>query len=140
MAMRLKVLMVVNKGNETHPDAEMLKERGMLVYTCNDAIAEDMVEELVPDVVLINPVVPNAGITKAYRKLLKNKFHFHIPVIYTLTEDEQYLINIRVKANKMVKLVADNIVDSIRKSLHAFNLQESSLTMPRTKRYTADFA
>lgn len=111
--MRLKILMVTN--SESCPDAEVLKERGMLVYTCNDAIAEDMVVELSPDVVLVNPDVPNAGITKAYHKLLR---HFKIPVVYTLAEDEQYLVNIRNKANKLVKLVTDNIVDSIRNSIN----------------------
>lgn len=113
--MRLKILMVTNGESECCPDAEVLKERGMLVYTCNDAIAEDMVVELSPDVVLVNPNVPSAGITKAYHKLLR---HFKIPVVYTLAEDEQYLVNIRNKANKLVKLVTDNIVDSIRNSVN----------------------
>lgn len=137
--MRLKILMVVDKGDKIHPDAEMLKERGMLVYTCSDAIAEDMVEELVPDVVLINPEVPNAGITKAYHKLLRNKFHLRMPVIYTLAEDEQYLINIRSRANKIVKLVADNIVDGIRKSLHALSTQQT-FTQNKVEKYPANFA
>ncbi len=137
--MRLKILMVVDKEDKIHPDAEMLKERGMLVYTCSDAIAEDMVEELVPDVVLINPEVPNAGITKAYHKLLRNKFHFKMPVIYTLAEDEQYLINIRSRANKIVKLVADNIVDGIRKSLHVLSTQQS-FAHNKVEKYPANFA
>lgn len=107
--------MVTNSESESCPDAEVLKERGMLVYTCSDAIAEDMVVELSPDVVLVNPNVPSAGITKAYHKLLR---HFKIPVVYTLAEDEQYLVNIRNKANKLVKLVTDNIVDSIRNSVN----------------------
>lgn len=135
----MKILMVVDKEDKIHPDAEMLKERGMLVYTCSDAIAEDMVEELVPDVVLINPEVPNAGITKAYHKLLRNKFHFRMPVIYTLAEDEQYLINIRSRANKIVKLVADNIVDSIRKSLHVLSTQQS-FVHNKVEKYPANFA
>eukprot|EP01012_Entosiphon_sulcatum_P056848 TRINITY_DN80552_c0_g1_i1.p2 TRINITY_DN80552_c0_g1~~TRINITY_DN80552_c0_g1_i1.p2 ORF type:complete len:127 (+),score=14.54 TRINITY_DN80552_c0_g1_i1:23-382(+) len=119
--------MVTNKATEINPDAEVLKERGMLVYTCNDTIAVDMVAELSPDVVLVNPDVPSAGITKAYHKLLR---HFRIPVIYTLAEDEQYLVNIRNKANKMVKLVTDNIVDSIR----------NSLNIPAAKSYRANMA
>lgn len=116
--MRLKVLMVTNKANELNPDAEVLKERGMLVYTCNDTIAVDMVTELSPDVVLVNPAEPNAGITRTYHKLLQ---HFRIPVIYTLAEDEQYLVNIRNKTNRLVKLVTDNIIDSIRKSIMILN-------------------
>jgi len=113
--MRLKILMVTNGESECCPDAEVLKERGMLVYTCNDAIAEDMVAELSPDVVLVNPNVPSAAITKAYHKLLR---HFKIPIVYTLAEDEQYLVNIRNTANKLVKLVTDNIVDGIRNSIN----------------------
>ena len=107
--------MVTNGESECCPDAEVLKERGMLVYTCNDAIAEDMVAELSPDVVLVNPNVPSAAITKAYHKLLR---HFKIPIVYTLAEDEQYLVNIRNTANKLVKLVTDNIVDGIRNSIN----------------------
>lgn len=119
--------MVTNGESESCPDAEVLKERGMLVYTCNDAIAEDMVAELSPDVVLVNPDVPSAGITKAYHKLLR---HFKIPVVYTLAEDEQYLVNMRNKANKLVKLVTDNIVDSIR----------NSISMPVANKYKAKIA
>jgi hypothetical protein len=125
--MRLKILMVTNGGSESCPDAEVLKERGMLVYTCNDVIAEDMVAELSPDVVLVNPDVPSAGITKTYHKLLR---HFKIPIVYTLAEDEQYLVNIRNKANKLVKLVTDNIIDGIR----------NSVSRSVTNRYTAKIA
>lgn len=114
--MRFKILLVTNKDKATAADAEMLRERGMLVYTCDSSIAAEMVGEIVPDVVLVNPNEPDASLTKSYHSLLQQKKDMNIPVIYTLAEDELYLINIR-RRNKIERRTADNIIDSIKTSL-----------------------
>lgn len=114
--MRFKILLVTNKDKAIAADAEMLRERGMLVYTCDSSIAAEMVGEIVPDVVLVSPDEPDATITKSYHNLLQQKKDMNIPVIYTLAEDELYLINIR-RRNKIERRIADNIIDSIKTSL-----------------------
>lgn len=114
--MRFKILLVTNRDKATAADAEMLRERGMLVYTCDSSIATEMVGEIVPDVVLVNPNEPDASLTKSYHSLLQQKTDMNIPIIYTLAEDELYLINIK-RRNKIERCTADNIIDSIKTSL-----------------------
>ncbi len=115
--MRLKVLMVSNQKGLPVSDAEMLKDRGFMVYTCEDTLLHEMVNEVHPDIVFINPEEPDAGTTKAYHSILKDKELADLPVIYTVSEDDVYLVTPARAQGKKHKIISDNIIDGIKASL-----------------------
>ena len=109
--------MVSNQGKQPVSDAEMLRERGFMVYTCNNALVSEMVNEVKPDIVFFNPEEPDPDCTKQYHNLLKDTDAADIPVIYTLLEDDIYLINLKRNKRNKKNLIADNIIDGIKTSL-----------------------
>ncbi|OSZ78860.1 hypothetical protein CAP35_11600 [Chitinophagaceae bacterium IBVUCB1] len=115
--MRIKVLMVSNQQGLPVSDAEMLKERGFMVYTCTDSLLHEMVDEVHPDIIFINPEEPDAGTTKAYHSILKDKELADLPVIYTVSEDDVYLITPSRMQGRKNKIISDNIIDGIKVSL-----------------------
>ena len=70
--MRLKVLLTGKDRFSHEPDAEMLRERGFLVYRCDEHVVNDMIEEVRPDVVIINPTDEQQPATGLYQRLLKS--------------------------------------------------------------------
>lgn len=126
--MRIRVLMVNGEMHPTAPDAEMLKERGFAVYNCTDAIATEVAKEIRPDVIFINPDNPGLGSTKVYHEILDDVAFASIPVIYTLSEDDVYLVNKkRTGSRDRRNIITDNIIDGIRSSL-------LDVKMPKRKR------
>jgi hypothetical protein len=116
--MRIKILMVGN-SLETHSDAEMLKERGFLVYTCNGYNMNEMVDEVKPSVVFINPLGSDtAKNNNLYNDFLDNIKFMVYPVVYTLSEDDVYIINRKRTTSKDKRtIIGDNIIDSIKTAL-----------------------
>lgn len=118
--MRIRILMVGNDPQYLAPDAEMLKERGFGVYTCNDNCVSEMIEEVKPAVVFINPDNPGLSSTKVYHDLLDNIQYASLPVIYTLSEDDVYLVNRKRTASRDKRnMICDNVIDSIKTALLA---------------------
>jgi len=112
--------MVGNNAEYLAPDAEMLKERGFAVYTCSDDIVSEMIDEVKPAVVFINPDNPGLSSTKVYHELLDNIHFASLPVIYTLSEDDVYLVNRRRTASRDKRnMICDNVIDSIKTALLA---------------------
>ena len=69
--------------------------------------------------VFINPQKNNPVIVQAYNNLLNNICFTNIPVIYTLSEDDVYLITRKRTTFKSKRsLIADNITDAIKKALY----------------------
>ncbi len=127
--MDLKILMLGGDKDAMIPDAEYLRSRGFRVYTCANNIANEMIDEVHPDVVFVNPNNPGLSSTKIYHELLDNVKFAQIPLIYTLAEDEVYLVNKKRTAAKSKRnYTADNIVDGIRLAL-----LDPSLVQPRKK-------
>ena len=115
--MRIKVLMTGNDVNNMALEAEVLKEHGFLVYTCPNDNAEALLGEIHPDVVYLNPQDPDAQSTQLYRDLLQFGNKSGTPVIYTLLEDDMYMVNLNYSRNR--KVICDNIIDAIKVALHA---------------------
>ncbi|MBS1772327.1 MAG: hypothetical protein JST82_05670 [Bacteroidetes bacterium] len=116
--MRIKILMVTNKLGAQEADAEMLKSRGLLVYNCTEDVLNFMITEVRPDVVFINPDNPGLHSTKVYHQLLQDRKYASLPVIYSLCEDDAYLVSrSRNAANDARNLMADNILDGIKLAL-----------------------
>lgn len=115
--MRLKVLLTGKDKYYHEPDAEMLKEKGFLVYRCDETVVSDMIEEVHPDVLIINPTDEQQPATTLYHRLLKSIKYAKLPLIYTLSEDDVYLVNGRRTPRNRSSYIVDNIVDGIKAAL-----------------------
>ena len=118
--MRLKVLLTGKDKYQHMSEAEMLKERGFLVYRCEEAVLDAMIDEVKPDVVIINPIMDEKAGTTLYQRLLKNIKYKALPLIYTLSEDDVYIVNrARTRLKGVRNFIVDNIVDGIKTALTA---------------------
>lgn len=116
--MRIKILMVGSKEGVS-PDAEMLRERGFLVYSCAENTLSEMVDEIKPNVVFLNPDDGNdSNSIDTYNTLIDNVSYASYPVIYTLSEDDVYIVNHKRTASRNKRtVISDNIMDSIKTAL-----------------------
>ncbi len=118
--MRIKVLMTGNDADNLALEAEVLKDHGFLVYTCPHENAEAFLNEVRPDVVYVNPQQPDACSTQTYHDLVQVGFKSGTPIIYTLIEDDLYMVNLVHGTQRgKRKVVCDNIIDAIKVALHA---------------------
>lgn len=115
--MRLKVLLTGKDRFSHEPDAEILRERGFLVYRCDEHVVNDMIEEVHPDVVIINPTDEQQPATGLYQKLLKSIKYATLPLIYTLAEDDTYIVNGRRNSRNKRSYIVDNMIDGIKAAL-----------------------
>ena len=117
--MRLKVLLTGKDEKQQQPDAELLSQRGFLVYRCQEDVLNDMIDEIHPDIVIVNPIEKdNTTSSSLYERLLNNIKYARLPLIYTLSEDDVYLVNRRRTASRGKRnFIADNIVDGIKAAL-----------------------
>lgn len=117
--MALRVLMIGNDYDYLRIDSEMLRQRGFRVYLCiNDEVVDDMVGEVKPDVVFINSKVPGTESTDIYNKLTDNVLYASLPVIFTLFEDDVYLVNRKRTAIREQRYtMSDNVIDAIKMAL-----------------------
>lgn len=116
--MRLKVLLTGKDKFSHEPDAEMLRDRGFLVYRCEENSVNAMIDELHPDVLIINPTGEEQSSSNLYNRLLNSIKHAKLPLIYTLSEDDVYLVNRRrTMARDARNFIVDNIVDGIKTAL-----------------------
>lgn len=116
--MRLKILLTGNDQQGHESDAEMLKEKGFLVYRCNTTTVNEMIEELHPDVLIINPIDEQPSDVSLYKRILRSIKYARLPLIYTLSEDDVYLVNSkRTSLKERGNFVVDNIIDGIKTAL-----------------------
>ncbi len=119
--MRLKVLLTGKDKFNLEPDAELLRERGFLVYRCDEHVINDMIEELHPDVLIINPTEHEPSASNLYQQLLKSIKYAALPLIYTLSEDDTYIVNSRRNIRNKTSYIVDNIIDGIKTALNTNN-------------------
>lgn len=117
--MRLKILLTGKDEKQQQPDAELLSQRGFLVYRCTESMVNDMIDEIHPDVVIVNPVEKDDTTSSSlYERLLNNIKYARLPLIYTLSEDDVYLVNRkRTAVRGMRNFISDNIIDGIKTAL-----------------------
>ena len=115
--MRIKVLITGERTADMAIEAEILKNKGLMVYTCNPANTEAFMDEVVPDVVYFN-AGGATGCTDVYHHVLDNASFMDIPVIYTLLEDDVYLVNKKRNTHSNHRhIICDNILDAIKASV-----------------------
>src|ERR1700744_651343 len=117
--MRIKVLMVTDDPVLAVADVQLLKDKEFLVYSCfNTDNLANLISELVPDVLFINPMHSNQHLVETYNNTLNNLSLIKLPVVYTLSEDDVYMVTRkRTIMKKKRTLIADNMLDAIKASL-----------------------
>jgi PleD family two-component response regulator len=117
--MRIKILLFGNDPVSLVPDIQLLRERGLLVFTAfNPQNIEDLVNEIKPDVVFFDTDKPGNAIRDTYNNFINNVNFTNIPVIFTLSDDDVYLVTRKRTASKSKRTnIADNIMSAIKKAL-----------------------
>jgi response regulator RpfG family c-di-GMP phosphodiesterase len=119
--MRIKVLLLGDNPLSVVADAQLLRDRGLLVYTAFNLMnIEELIDEIKPDVIFFDPHKPDAQITDTYNNVVNGIKYTHIPVIFTLSDDDVYLVTRKRTASKEKRsIIADNMVDAIKMSLRS---------------------
>lgn len=117
--MSLRILMIGNDLDYITTDGAVLREKGIRVYlNDNRKIVNDLIDEIKPDLVFIDWQTPDKNSTDTYHALLDNVRYASIPVVYTLAEDDVYLVNRkRTAARDRRYVMSDNFMDAIRLAL-----------------------
>ena len=75
-------------------DSQLLRERGIMVFTAfNLQNINELISEVKPDIMFFDPrSADNYLINESYNDVINNALLNKIPVIFTLTEDDLYLV------------------------------------------------
>jgi hypothetical protein len=132
--MSLKILLISDNETAMQADKIYLKDRGLYVHTClYSNIINDLAGEVKPDVIFINPTQQDNQSTDIYYKFLNDIRHLEIPIVYTLSEDDVYLVNRKRTAAKAKRnIMADNMIDAIKLALT--KPESAPLVMPVTRK------
>lgn len=85
-----KVLIVDDSPTETHKLTQLLERHGhSVVYAENGAVGVEVAKAELPDVVLMDVVMPGLNGFQATRQLSKTKETATIPVIIVTTKDQE---------------------------------------------------
>jgi response regulator RpfG family c-di-GMP phosphodiesterase len=117
--MRIKILLLGDNPASLVADAQLLRERGMIVFSAfNLENIVELIAEIKPNLLFFDAHRSNPRITEAYNNLANGMYFSGIPVIFTLSEDDVYLVTRkRTEAKNKRTLIADNMIDAIKLAL-----------------------
>lgn len=117
--MRIKILLLGDDPVSLVSDGQLLKDRGMMVYTAfNLDNVNDLINEVKPDLVFFDPHKQSKEITEAYNNLVNGIYYTNIPVIYTLSDDDVYLVTRkRTESKDKRTIIADSIIEAIKMAM-----------------------
>ena len=117
--MCIKILLVGDDPGSTLVDNQLLRERGLLVITTfNLQNIGEIIAEVKPDIVFFDPHKPNNLITDTYNDLVNDINFTQLPVIFTLSDDDVYLVTRKRTASKDRRTgITDNIIGAIKMAL-----------------------
>jgi response regulator RpfG family c-di-GMP phosphodiesterase len=118
--MALRILMTGDDQKYLKVDGEMLRQRGFRVYICEKKqIIDELIDEVKPDIIFINSRQPDKNSTDIYHQLIDNVIYASLPVIFTLSEDDVYLVNRKRTATRERRyIMSDSIVDAIKMAMN----------------------
>ena len=119
--MRLKVLVIGDNPASLVSDCQLLRDRGLLVFKAHNLnnLCE-LVNETKPDVVFFYIDNQCESATYAYNEFVNSIAFTHIPVIYTLSDDEVYLITRkRNAAEEKRTIISNNIIGAVKMALRS---------------------
>ena len=102
-------------------DSQLLREHGVMVFTAfNLQNLNELINEVKPDILFFDPRKASNLINEAYNNVINSAAFNNIPVIFTLTEDDLYLVTRKRADTKEKKnIIADNIIDAIKMALRS---------------------
>jgi len=117
--MRIKILLIGDDPGSAIADSLVLRERGLLVLTAfNYQNINEIVAEIKPDLVFFDPHSSDNRITDAYNNFVNSILFTEIPVIFTLADDDVYLVTKKRTAMKDKRTgIADNMIDAVKMAL-----------------------
>ncbi len=117
--MRIKILLLGNNPASLVADAQLLRERGMLVFSAfNLENILELIAEVKPDLLFFDAHRSNPLITEAYNNMVNGIYFTNIPVVFTLSEDDVYLVTRkRTEARNKRTMISDNMIDAIKMAL-----------------------
>ncbi len=117
--MQIRILLVGDDPESAEADSLLLKERGIRVFTAfNTKNMADLIAEIKPDVVFFDPYKPNNQITEAYNNFVNDIKFTQLPVVFTLSDDDVYLVTRKRTASKDRRTgITDNIIGAIKMAL-----------------------
>jgi chemotaxis response regulator CheB len=115
--MRIKVLVIGDNPAAIVPDCQLLKDRGILVFTAfNPGTIADLVDEIRPDVVFFD--IEKQDTVDAYTHFVKNLANGAIPVVYKLSADDVYLVTRKRTTLKDIRtIISRTLPEAIKTAL-----------------------
>ena len=100
-------------------DGQLLRDRAMLVHTTfNLENIPEIIIEVKPNIIFFDSTKKSNLITEAYNNIINSIYFKNIPVIFTLSENDMYLVTPkRTEMGERKKLTADNIIKAIKMAL-----------------------
>jgi hypothetical protein len=113
--------MLGNDPESLVADGQLLRDHGMLVFTIFDLTnMDELIKEIKPDILFFDAQQPDNLITEAYNNVVTSIQYTNIPVIFTLSEDDVYLVTRkRTEVKEKRNVIADNIIDAVKIALHS---------------------
>ena len=117
--MRIRILLLGDDPIALMTDSQLLRERGLLVFTAfNMQNISELINEVKPDLVFFDPHKPNNEITESYNNMVSSIYFTHIPVVFTLADDDVYLVTRkRTTIKEKRNIISDNMVGAIKMAL-----------------------
>lgn len=138
--MRIKILMISDDVIAGLADARILKDKGLIVHTCyNIDNIPGVIDEIKPDLIFINPHTSSNDITNLYNSLVGSMSITGIPIIYTLSEDDVYLVNRkRTSAKDKRNFICDNIIDAVKVAMKKNAPSPKSIYIQKKAQFSQD--
>jgi hypothetical protein len=94
----------------------MLRSKGFRVYFCDkDHMVNEMVDETRPNIVYVNSRSHDESSSDIYHSIVDNVQYASIPVIYTLSENDVYLVNRKRTAIKERRyMTSSSVLEAIK--------------------------
>ena len=117
--MEQRILMIGNDLPYMNTDRVLLQQTGSRVYTSDKKEAiDELMREIKPDVVFINWQKHGKDSSELYNYLLNNLLYATVPIVYTLYEDDTYMVNRSRTAMKEDRYItSDNLLDAMKTAL-----------------------
>lgn len=137
--MRIKILLLGDDPVSLMADGQVLRERGMLVFTTfNLENITETISEIKPDLIFFDPKKQNGLITEVYNSIVNSIYYTHIPVVFTLSEDDVYLVTRkRTESKDKRDMIADNMIDAVKMALQSnktFHKKGGKIVLPHSHR------
>ncbi len=97
-------------------EKETLRLKGFTVYVAtNKQILKDLIEEIKPDLLFLNFQRPGDSDIALYHSVLDDVKIAGLPVVFTLSEDDVYLVNRkRTVSREKRNITAHNVIKAIK--------------------------